>query len=328
MSFTLPNPTVPSNGQALDATPILANFVAIAQAIASFDGSQIQSASIVATAFNANINPNTLLNETSFPFITSGLVWTADSAGASLNGSMTSGILYYNGTRVSVNSIVAHAFTASKDTYIDIDINGNVTYQEVTNNAASPALTANSIRVAIVVTGATIAAATSINQGQETIVLPIASSVPYSVQDSLGNLICPRDPGSKRTIGYRQQIINATNANNTDTLIPALSCPVIVPARRKVRVTAFSGQSSNSSTGINVLTIYDTTAGAIGSGATLLQQSNSGGVASSQGLNACDRELTPLVTSNTYQAAIRGTSGTTTFTGGATTPIWIKVELA
>src|ERR1700676_4993474 len=113
MGFSLPNPTVPTNGASLDATPLLANLVAIAQAIASFDGSQIQSASIVAAAFNANINPNTLLNETTFPFVASGLVWTADSAGVTLNGSMTSGVLYYNGTRATVTSVSGHAFTAS-----------------------------------------------------------------------------------------------------------------------------------------------------------------------------------------------------------------------
>jgi hypothetical protein len=328
MAFSLPNPTVPTNGQSLDATPILANEVAIAQAIASFDGSQVQAGTLLAAAFNSAINPNTLLNETTFPFVASGLVWSGDSYGATLNGSMTAGTLYYNGIRVSVNSVSAHAFTASKDTYVDIDVNGNITYSAVTNNAASPALTANSIRVAIIVTGAgNIANAASVNQGQETAILPIASSVPYCVVDSIGNLICPRDSNRKR-LGYRQITGNVTSTATTAGLVAGLSCPVIVPTSRSVKITIFTGDLSLSSSPKQaVISIWD---GTVGSG-TQLQSANEIVSTSAVG-NAmtCSVLITPSTSTKTYNFGLTSDGGggvTATLVAASTTPAYILVEL-
>ena len=110
---------------------------------------------------------------------------------------MTSGVIYINGRRLTASAVAAQSFTASKDTYIDASDNGDgtalLTYTEVANNAASPALAANNVRIGIIVTGAiTIAAAGSVNHGQEDKVLTFASSVPYAVTDSLGNLLFPR----------------------------------------------------------------------------------------------------------------------------------------
>jgi hypothetical protein len=128
---------------------------------------------------------------------------------------MTSGVVRINGRRFTVATVTARSFTASKDTYVDIlysatDNTGTPVYTEVTNNAASPALASNSVRIGIVVAGATsIAAAASINQGQETMLLPIASSIPYAVTDSLGNLICPRDP-NRKVLGFKQVLADQT----------------------------------------------------------------------------------------------------------------------
>lgn len=196
MAFSLPNPTVPTNGQSLDATPLLANIVALAQAIASFDGSQIQAGSILPASFNANINPNTLLKETTVPFVASGLVWSTISG---LAAGMTSGVLYYNGIREPVNSVSSETFTASKDTYIDIDVNGNVTYNAVSNNASAPSLTTNSIRVAKVVTGSS-----------------SIGSITQIGSDSLGNLIYPVGATSALAIQNPYKFtVSRTNALNT-----------------------------------------------------------------------------------------------------------------
>lgn len=199
MAFSLPNPTSPTNGQSLDATPILANEVAIAEAIASFDGSQIQAASITAASFNANINPNTLLKETTVPFVASGLIWSVVSG---LAGGMTSGVLYYNGIRIPVNSISSHTFTASKDTYIDIDVNGNVTYVAVNNGATSGmTLTTNSIRVALVVTSGS----------------AITSTTQTGI-DPLNNQIYPNNASLPLNwLSYTPTVVNITVGNGTLT---------------------------------------------------------------------------------------------------------------
>lgn len=324
MAFTLPNPTTPTNGQSGDATPILQNEQALANAIASFDGSQVQTATIQGSALVANANPLTLLGDSMFPFVASGCVWSGDSYGSTLNGSMTSGIVYVQNpsgqlVRLTATAISAHAFTASTDTYIDIDYNGNVTFTGVSNNSVSPALAANSVRLAIVVSGASsIAAATSINQGQETAVLPIASSIAYSVTDSLGNLICPRDP-QRRVLGYRQVIGNQTGIT-TQADVTGLSCPVIVPANRKIHISTFIASTDNTLDAYNLFYIME--------GATQLQVASA-----NMRSNSVPEQMKPeVITSpssglHTYKVQAQGSGGTAAVNASSTSPAFIKVAL-
>jgi hypothetical protein len=118
-------------------------------------------------------------SEMGYTGVASGLVITADSVGVNRNASMTAGVLYINGLRISLNAVSARTYTASKDTYVDVLSNGDGTgtlvYTEVANGAASPALAANSARIGKVVTGATTIAATS--------------SITQTGKDSLGNWI-------------------------------------------------------------------------------------------------------------------------------------------
>lgn len=151
MSFTLPYPTTPTNGQTGDATPILANFVAIQQAIASFDGSQLQSKSVTEAALADAINPRLRYSETLSNFVQSGCVWTAVSG---LQGTMTGGTVYVSGYRVIVSGVGSNTFDASKDVYVDVDYLGNITYNEVSNGSSAPSLAVNSVRLAKVITGA------------------------------------------------------------------------------------------------------------------------------------------------------------------------------
>lgn len=176
-----------------------------------------------------------------FDHIVSGCIWSGDSYGASLNASMTSGVVYIGGNFLTVVTVIAHAFTASKDTYVDYRDNGDGTasiqYNAVTNNTASQALTAGDMRGPIIVTGAgSIAAVGSVNQGEETKVLPIASSLPYAVTDSLGNLICPRDP-NRKLLGLRPVPATGSTTNLVATQLTGAVCPVNVPNGRKVKVT-------------------------------------------------------------------------------------------
>lgn len=320
MALTVPNPTVPTNGQALDATPLLANLNAIYQAIQSFDASQIAAGTLIASAFNASINPNTLLNETTFPFVASGLVWSQISG---LNGGMTSGVLYYNGIRVSVTSIATHAFTASKDTYIDIDVNGNVAYSAVSNNAASPSLTANSIRVAIVVTDA--GAITSVNKGDPVATVPVASSINYSVTDSLGNLIYPTDP-QRRLLGYRQITSSVLlSASTSDADVTGLSVPVIVPSGRKVKISLYFPDFSQSG---GIGTVY--TAAKILESTTVLQAWGMTPGTANFPMGIFESFIvSPSAGLHTYKAgyANNATGPIITFDAFATSPAFIMVEL-
>lgn len=316
MAFSLPNPTSPTNGQSLDATPILANEIAIAQAIASFDGSQVQAGTIVGSALATTANPNTLLAATTFPFVASGCVWSAVSG---LGGTMTGGIIYYNGTPVTVNSVASHTFTASDDTYVDIDKNGNVTYNAVSNNSASPAITTNSIRVAIVVCSGS--AITTVNLGSIAATAPTISSVLITVQDSLGNLIYPTNPDMS-LLGFRKITGNfvLSSSQTTPTQVTGLSCPVIIPAGRNVKMEFYCAGVTLAG-GIGVLTLWD---GTVNSGTQVGQ----GNVATSTNEGNAKAFVTPGATPKTYNAGVNNTGSNNTTIGAASTqPAYIAVEL-
>lgn len=151
MSFSLPNPAVPTNGNPLDATPVLANLIAIEQAIDSFDGSQIQAKSVTEQALADAVNPRLRGSENLNNYVDSGCTFSTVSG---LAVTMTGGTIYVNGYREVVSSVGSETLTASEDIYVDIDYLGNITYNGVSNGASAPSLTANSIRVAKIVTGA------------------------------------------------------------------------------------------------------------------------------------------------------------------------------
>jgi hypothetical protein len=268
-------------------------------------------------------------DEALYDFVNSGGVWTGDSVGVNRNASMTALVTTIDGWRSSIGAVTSRTFTASKDTYVDVLRTTTTTalvYTEVTNNAASPALAANSLRLAIVVTGATtIAAAASINQGQEDRILPIASSVAYSVTDSLGNLICNRT-ATPTLIGFRRITVSPTQTATSATQITGLSAPAIVPTGRKIKVKLKGQDLYHSIAGdAAIATLWD---GTVGSGTQLdLSRglSNAGG-----GASVCDCEAitTPATNSKTYNAGLHaGVAGTATIDASATSPLILLVEL-
>lgn len=140
----------------------------------------------------------TMRDELGYDYVASGGIWSGDAYGSTRNASMTALVCYINGQRGTISAVTARSFTASKDTYIDV-LNSSGTfslvYTEVTNNAASPALAANSLRLGIVVTGASnIASAASINQGQPDKTVPTTTNKGKAGLDSLGNKIRSLSP--------------------------------------------------------------------------------------------------------------------------------------
>jgi hypothetical protein len=119
-------------------------------------------------------------------FVASGGVWTLVSG---LNGTMTLSVFYMNGLRYSLAAIASRAYTASKDTYVDFLVVGatpSVVYTEVTNGAVAPALAANSIRIAKVITsGAAITAITQYGKTNTVQTYP-TSIIPNQFFEELG----------------------------------------------------------------------------------------------------------------------------------------------
>lgn len=279
--------------------------------------------------------PKQFFQNAAFNFIELGCTWSADSAGVNRNATMSPGFVWIAGKRLSVAAITGHTFTASKDTYVDFADNGDgtakVIYTEVTNNAASPSTLSDAstfsdssnIRNAIIITGASsIADSGSVNQGQETALLPITSSTPYAVTDSLGNRICPRDP-QRRLLGYRQATGNQTATTAVD--MTALSCPVNIPTGRKVLITGTIPAASNNTSGSGaVMSLIDATASAtvtnsVGHSSTANANFN---------VNPANIYTPPASGARTFKAQFSNNAGGTASTNSlSTAPSWIKVEL-
>jgi hypothetical protein len=212
MALIVPNPTVPTDGQPLEATTLLQNLQAVYAAIQAFDGSQIVAGSVGVNALTSSINPNTLLHDTITPFVQSGCGWAVVSG---LQATMAGGIIYVATSlaeyRVVVNGVASYTAGASTDTYVDIDYNGNVYYQAVSNGSAAPSLTANSIRIAKLISNGT--GITSIQQ---------------TGTDSLGNIICNRSP---RPVTLSSVSSSTTQGSIAATvvLLTNLTTAVIVP---------------------------------------------------------------------------------------------------
>lgn len=275
-------------------------------------------------------SPRTRATEMMFDYVASGCVWAGDAYASTRNASMSAGVVYINGRRISISGVTARAFTASRDTYIDVldnqDGTGTLVYTEVTNNNSSPALASNSLRIGIIITGASnIAAATSVNQGQLDRVLPIASSIPYAFTDSIGNLICARDGSSRRMIGYRQAI--ATTATTGTADIPPINMNVIVPTGRNVYLDGQGGSMSSSVANSAVsLPIIDVTAGSV-------QLSSGGSATNASGDTAWGRPgrwYTPPASGvrNFKLQVTRGSNAATVNTNaGATNPASLAIYL-
>jgi hypothetical protein len=215
----------------------------------------VASGVLTADRSTAGANIETWRSEDVFDHIASGCVWSGDAYGSTRVASCTSGVVYLAGKRLTVAAVTARTFTASRDVYCDLSDNGDGTaiwnYTDNTTNAASPALTAGRLRGAIIVVGASnIANVGSVNMGEETKVLPIASSIAYSVTDSLGNLICPRDP-SRRTLGVSIRTSDFTTTSTSATDVTGVSTTVIVPTGRKIKLSASLRSADITTAGAN-----------------------------------------------------------------------------
>ena len=243
----------------------------------SVSTAKLADGAVTEAKYDTASSPITRADEMTFDFVASGGVWSGDAYGSTRNASMTALVCYINGQRGTISAVTARSFTASRDTYVDV-LNSSGTfslvYTEVTNNAASPALASNSIRIGIIVTGASnIANVAAINQGQEDRVLPIASSIAYSVSDSLGNMICNRDP--KASFRAQNQILSiSSNISATSaTQVTGMSARVLFLAQdvgKKFTIKAYSRDiQQNTGAAYAQFTIW---AGTVGSG-TQLQSS-------------------------------------------------------
>ena len=150
--IVLANVTVSTN-----ATQITTSNIADARSLISLNIGAVAASTGVT---DAGTNLLSSRQETIRNFVASGGVVVQTSG---LTTSFSNIVYYVAGTRYTLSGVANRSNGASKDIYIDITAGAAApTYTEVSNNTSAPALAANSVRVAKVVTNAS--AVTAIQQ--------------------------------------------------------------------------------------------------------------------------------------------------------------------
>jgi len=107
---------------------------------------------------------------------------------ASLTSSILEGLVYVSDTRID-HTTTEKVFTASVDTYVDIDIDGVLVYTEVALGAGEPTLTAPNQRLAKVVTdGSTVASVTDMRTIIVKVIADVSQSITHSVNETIYDL--------------------------------------------------------------------------------------------------------------------------------------------
>jgi hypothetical protein len=202
----------------------------------------VTATSVTAATINAttdlqqnSVSLDTIRSEIISNFVASGGT-VAQSAG--LVGTFSNIVYYISGVRYTANSVANKTYTASKDTYVDINASGTVTYTEVANGAASPSLTAGNIRVAKVVTNVS-AIASVVQAGGDSLGNPVSPNGPekteewrewnptlsgWSANPSGGvYYYCRR--GKKITLNIRQPNNGTSNATTCTVTLPFTAVP-------------------------------------------------------------------------------------------------------
>ncbi len=272
-----------------------------------------------------------MVKDMCYDHVVQGCVWSGDAYASTRAASMMPGVVCLNGVYLSVAAVTARTFTASTDTYIDLYDAGNGTagiqYTETTNNAAtgSPVLTPGSIRIGIIITGAgNIADVGSVNQGQAGKVLPVVSSIAYSVSDSLGNRICNRSP-SKQLLSLRKQTANFGTTSATHAQVPSLSVVAQVNAGDTLRVVFHCGSWQAGGLTSMEAKIWD---GAVITGTQLDFSSHTQTTSTYNGHIRCEA-IVDITSSGTKTFNISGASTTAsgaTLIGNSTAPMYVSIE--
>lgn len=237
---------------------------------------------------------------------------------ANLSSSILAGSAYVSDATyrklVQKTSNTAKTFTASKDTYVDMDSAGTFYYVEVANGATvGMTQTSNTIRIAKVVTNGT--AITSVAGQQDA---TLANNF-----DPLGNQIYNTDPHATM-LGYGHTAANGGGAVNSSyvDIAAAASTTIKLAKRTRVRIRAYT--SVLSGTGAPALIRF------------AIRDSSNNVIAYSQDQSSAnvriqmwvDHELWLAAGSYTYKLSIYINQNTTatTVSDGATDPTYIKVH--
>jgi len=186
-----------TNGTTADADEVQANDNALREGVNNIETAQIVDSNVTNDKLAENIDIEQRAIENGIQnYIFDGLNWITVTTSPDLDYTSNAFVCYVNGVRLDVASFI-HSYTALRDTYVDIDDVGALTFSEVTNGGAAPAQAAGTLRLMKVITDLTtvtdvvlLAAVTAINS-------TFTYEYKYAEMNLSKNVSDPNTPGNQ-----------------------------------------------------------------------------------------------------------------------------------
>lgn len=202
-------PNTLTNGTTADADEVQGNDNALRDGVNNVEAAQIVDGTIVASKLDDSVSPVTRYPETGGQnFVVDAENWITTTTSIDLNYTVPSFEPYVSGIRL-VNAGFARLYTALRDTYIDIDSTGALTFSEVSNGATAPSQTAGTLRLLKVVTDATMVT--------DVVTLATGVAFPPVVAQEFKRIECNLafNTGSSEVLGNQEATIIFQGKDNT-----------------------------------------------------------------------------------------------------------------
>lgn len=140
-----------TNGTVADADEVQGNDNALRDGVNNIETANIANKNVTEAKLADNINPVFRTEEIGVRnFIVDGNNWITATTSGDLNYTFNAMTCYVDGNRLEIASFT-QLYTALRDTYVDVDTTGAVTFGEVLNGGVAPAQLPGTLRLAKVI---------------------------------------------------------------------------------------------------------------------------------------------------------------------------------
>jgi len=209
-------PNILTNGTTADADEVQGNDNALRDGVNNVEGEQIASSTITNDKLADPIDIVVRAKEVGIRnFIFEGLDWITATTSGDLDYTFNAMTCYVEGVRIEV-AVFTRTYTALRDTYLDIDITGTITFSEVLNSGTAPAQAVGTLRLSKVI--AATSTITDVVLLANVTAFPTEAGIKYKyVETNIArNLGSPSTPGNQQ-IFVQFRGFDSTGAFELDT---------------------------------------------------------------------------------------------------------------
>ena len=204
---SLPNPL--TNGTLADGAEVFGNDVALRDAVNNIEDVNLAANAVKNAKINNDAKPSLRFTDNGGQgYIVNADNFLSSTSSGDLNFTIDAFVAYILGIRVNKSSI-ANLYTASRDTYVDVDSAGAVVFNAVANGAVQPAQVAGTLRIVKVVTdGTTVTLVT---------VLPTGIAFPAQIKQEYRYIECniAKNTGDVDVLGNQKLKVVFRGKDNT-----------------------------------------------------------------------------------------------------------------